>query len=115
MGDIAEGLINGDFDQYTGEYIGRGGGFPRSKMGGSKKIKTSTPPPNIGDDGVAVWSYLNYKKIYFDTIKSSTIKEWATKEGLEETKCSKICIHINRDSDSWERFILFVNQKFNLK
>lgn len=30
MGEIAEGLINGDFDFYTGEYIGRGYGFPRS-------------------------------------------------------------------------------------
>lgn len=30
MGDIAEGLINGDFDEETGEYIGPGQGFPRS-------------------------------------------------------------------------------------
>lgn len=30
MGEIAEGLINGDFDEETGEYIGRGQGFPRS-------------------------------------------------------------------------------------
>lgn len=33
MGDIAEGLINGDFDFYTGEYIGNGGGYPRSYRG----------------------------------------------------------------------------------
>lgn len=31
MGEIAEGLINGDFDFYTGEYIGRGYGIPRTK------------------------------------------------------------------------------------
>lgn len=31
MGEIAEGLINGDFDFYTGEYLGRGNGFPRSQ------------------------------------------------------------------------------------
>lgn len=30
MGDIANGLINGDFDFITGEYLGNGGGFPRS-------------------------------------------------------------------------------------
>jgi len=30
MGEIADGLINGDFDFYTGEYIGRGFGFPRT-------------------------------------------------------------------------------------
>jgi len=30
MGDIAEGLLNGDFDEITGEYLGPGQGFPRS-------------------------------------------------------------------------------------
>jgi len=30
MGEIADGLINGDFDFYTGEYLGRGLGFPRT-------------------------------------------------------------------------------------
>lgn len=30
MGEIADGLINGDFDFYTGEYIGRGYGIPRT-------------------------------------------------------------------------------------
>ncbi len=30
MGEIADGLINGDFDFHTGEYLGRGGGFPRT-------------------------------------------------------------------------------------
>lgn len=30
MGDIAEGILNGDFDEITGEYLGEGMGFPRS-------------------------------------------------------------------------------------
>lgn len=30
MGEIADGLINGDFDSLTGEYLGEGGGFPRT-------------------------------------------------------------------------------------
>ena len=30
MADIADGLINGDFDFLTGEYIGNGGGYPRA-------------------------------------------------------------------------------------
>lgn len=30
MGDIADMMINGDMDFYTGEYIGRGAGFPRT-------------------------------------------------------------------------------------
>lgn len=33
MGEMAEGLINGDFDFHTGEYLGEGGGFPRTASG----------------------------------------------------------------------------------
>jgi hypothetical protein len=33
MGDIADGLINGDFYFFTGEYLGEGGGFPRTRNG----------------------------------------------------------------------------------
>lgn len=30
MGEIADMMINGDLDCYTGEYLGEGGGYPRS-------------------------------------------------------------------------------------
>lgn len=30
MGEIADGILNGDFDEETGEYIGPGDGYPRS-------------------------------------------------------------------------------------
>ena len=33
MGEYAEMLINGDCDFYTGEYLGKGKGFPRSNQG----------------------------------------------------------------------------------
>lgn len=44
MGDIADGIINGDFDEQTGEYIGPGDGFPRTMVKRSKRpriIKSS--------------------------------------------------------------------------
>lgn len=31
MGDIADGLIDGDFDFLSGEYLGQGSGFPRTR------------------------------------------------------------------------------------
>jgi len=31
MGEIAEGLINGDFDYISGEYLGEGDGYPRTE------------------------------------------------------------------------------------
>lgn len=30
MGDIADGLLDGQFDFYTGEYLGQGCGYPRT-------------------------------------------------------------------------------------
>ncbi len=33
MGEAAEAILNGDFDEITGEYIGEGQGFPRTLTG----------------------------------------------------------------------------------
>jgi len=30
MGEIADGIINGDFDSITGDYLGEGSGYPRT-------------------------------------------------------------------------------------
>lgn len=30
MGDIADAIINGDFDEQTGEWLGEGDGYPRT-------------------------------------------------------------------------------------
>lgn len=47
MGQHAEDIINGDVDQYTGEWIGNGQGYPRSyfdakKYTGEGSVKMST-------------------------------------------------------------------------
>jgi len=34
MGDIADGLIDGTFDEITGEYLGEGPGYPRTRVQG---------------------------------------------------------------------------------
>lgn len=45
MGDIAEGILNGDFDEVTGEYIGEGDGYPRTFTRRVKKDKKVYDPP----------------------------------------------------------------------
>lgn len=40
MGDIADSMIDGEFDYITGEYIGPGVGYPRTYSGTySKRVK----------------------------------------------------------------------------
>lgn len=34
MGDMAEAIINGDFDEQTGDWLGEGQGFPRTREKG---------------------------------------------------------------------------------
>lgn len=34
MGEIADGLIDGTFDEITGEYLGEGPGYPRTRVKG---------------------------------------------------------------------------------
>ena len=47
MGSIADDIINGDIDQYTGKWLGEGDGFPRS-VGKTYYTngKKSSPPMN---------------------------------------------------------------------
>lgn len=43
MGEIADSIINGEFDQYTGEYIGEPSGYPRT----NDPIKQELEPKRV--------------------------------------------------------------------
>ena len=45
MGYIAESLINGEFDMFTGEYIGESVGYPRT-VKNNKRAKTNKSSSN---------------------------------------------------------------------
>jgi hypothetical protein len=45
MGEIAESLINGEFDEITGEYIGKPCGYPRTQKRHHYTEKPATPNP----------------------------------------------------------------------
>ena len=63
MGQHAEDLINGDVDQYTGEWLGNGGGFPRSMMVGYQPKKYNRKPTSTGAKVRGVEKWLSNKKI----------------------------------------------------
>ena len=56
MGEIADSLINGEFDFYTGEYIGRPVGYPRTFDRSLPWEKRGNANPVGG-----VFNYLNIK------------------------------------------------------
>lgn len=48
MAEIADGILNGDFDEQTGEWLGEGQGFPRSRYAHTpKKDKRSQNKKSI--------------------------------------------------------------------
>ena len=48
MGEIADSLINGEFDMYTGEYIGEPCGYPRT-MSNSEHTLSKKKRKKIGE------------------------------------------------------------------
>jgi len=65
MGDIADGLINGDFDSETGEYLGEGPGYPRTRsksLPWEKGKSVNAPPGHINRIRALVKELKIYKK-----------------------------------------------------
>lgn len=97
MGEIAEGLINGDFDFYTGEYLGRGKGFPRTQ--------SSPLMPRKSED-------LSWKKVT-GFLNNSGIKQHLHPQVLRDYGCNysgktplrNACFEVLKDFDKFKDYI----------
>lgn len=69
MGEIADGLINGDFDSFTGEYLGKGPGYPRTR---DKSLPWEYKGKTKGSD-ISVSSIQKLKNI---VIATKVYKRW---------------------------------------
>lgn len=102
MGEIAEGLINGDFDSVTGEYLGEGHGYPRSIYWNNKRTTNSVQ---------GVKKYLSQKKIY-NKFQYDFCIEFIKDHNELEFKHS---INWNKLADmiqsKWPDFVRYVNEK----
>jgi tRNA uridine 5-carbamoylmethylation protein Kti12 len=111
MGDIADGLINGDFDFYTGEYLGRGYGIPRThnkalpweQRKGKKGILTD--PKENAYNGVK--KYITQKWDGRKDIPSvrAVVSEYLKQENID---LKQKCLEIQKDFGA---FVKFINQK----
>lgn len=103
---MADGLINGDFDFYTGEYIGRGYGIPRTRNKSLPWEKNNyTRSKNEAFNGVN--KYL--KRLGFkDKEISKIILEFVPIAGKLSLK--QRCIEIQR---KWPEFVQFIKNKID--
>ena len=98
MGEIADGLINGDFDFLSGEYLGRGNGLPRSNHGNPLQTRKS-------DD-------LSWKKVT-GFMNNSGIKPHLHPNVLKEYGCSytgkkplrNACFEVLKNFDKFKEFV----------
>lgn len=101
MGEIADGMINGDFDAETGEYLGEGFGFPRVQRRG--KI--------VGQHGSP----------YHNPLKG--IRNYFSAKGIKKGKQRELMIEFVGEKDisnedlaelitnDWGNFVKFVKKK----
>lgn len=99
MGEIADGLINGDFCSETGEYLGEGLGFPRTSNGSfqweiSDKSKRNGIQKFLEDRGFKPNTHTEYVRKYY-TIVLQKSKNYTL---------TKMCVNIQDDG-----FIKFKN------
>jgi hypothetical protein len=112
MGEIAEGLINGDFDFYTGEYLGRGIGFPRTK---------NRSLPWEKRRGIKTKNITNTKKAAYNGVVKYIEKKWIGRKerpsvreiiyeytGEKNFDIKLRCISIQQE---WGKFVIWVNNK----
>lgn len=110
MGEIAEGLINGDFDFYTGEYLGPGGGIPRTS---SRSLPWEKRNGKIGKHSDkenaynGVKKYISQKWYGQDNIPSvrSLIYEYTGETNFD---IKQKCVEIQQD---FKKFAKWVNKK----
>lgn len=118
MGEIAEGLLNGDFDFYTGEYMGRGYGIPRTKNKSLAWEKQNKRDTKKNVDGFTIESSYNGVKKYIS-------KKWNGRDDMPNIRellyeytgernfdIKKKCVDIQKDFGA---FIKFINLKLKEK
>lgn len=99
MGDIADGLITGDFDFLTGEYLGQGYGHPRSKH-------MNIYPKNKSDKLNAVAGLRTFiaKHTPLTGKPDEIVIRYAKEKGIydEADMFSELCEKIQRDFGSFK-------------
>lgn len=120
MGEIAEGMLDGEFDYVTGEYIGQGVGFPRTLQDDKyvRRKKNKNPVSNYTHDNRVVWEYMvqvnDSLKNGFEAAKSrlsAYTKEYGQYKNFESVKTSDICKMIRETNKSWKEFKNWFKEK----
>lgn len=110
MSDIADGILNGDFDEITGEYIGPGQGFPRS-INDKNNISIYNPTSN------AVWGVRKSTKKYLSKkLYNLFILDYGKNIlNIKSSQIEEICVEIQKDFSKYMNYLKQNYSTFNKK
>lgn len=108
---MADAILNGDFDEQTGEWLGKGKGFLRSKYrnrypnsNGKAKKQQKIPKPVFG-----VINFLNSARIKEYSKQLEIIHEYLnivpTDYNISSNKKYRMCVAIQKDFSSFVKFV----------
>lgn len=97
MGDMADAIINGDFDYISGEWLGEGDGFPRS-------LHDYQPNPMFG-----VLNWLTKRGITNNQAQMDAIRGFFTTPTDNKSK-KELCISISKDFNKFKTYIYQLNK-----
>lgn len=113
MGEIANSLINGEFDFHTGEYLGKPVGHPRTLDRSLSWEKRSFTKTNQ-ERGVRNW--LSKNSVTDALVQSLAVKKWAADKGIELSENKSItdlCVEVQKDFRGFCEWFK-VNEKYYL-
>lgn len=94
MGDIADSILDGEFDCITGEYIGEGCGYPR----------TMERTTHYSSEAGVVFNYLGQIGVQDRSKKFDLIIKYGALLGLQTKRTSLISESIRKDKETWKVF-----------
>jgi len=103
MGDIADGLIDGTFDEQTGEYLGEGPGYPRTLEQGYYNSIKPRKDTNCSELN-GLYKYLRSK---FQTIKrmNKCIRRYCQEEHKVHGTLKECAIFIQEDFGLFKKWL----------
>lgn len=112
MGEIADGLINGDFDSVTGEYLGEGFGYPRTIHNG-RIVGYAGEGKNSNVNGVKKF-LMRFEMESKDYHKHCV--EFIDKCQIQRTGNSNSWATVsNIIQDNWQRFVQYTDKRYKRK
>jgi hypothetical protein len=104
MGEIAHSIIDGEFDCYTGEYLGRGTGFPRFRRGGRIVAQHDEEQRSPGYYIGPVMETMTVRGVTIKEDRFALLRGYAQHIGKPEYSPTKTCMAIRSSPEERGKF-----------